>query len=268
LTNLTDDGVTGNFIKEGVEPLLDVAPAWSPDGKTLAFVRSARTADGWEGTALYRISASGGRPEKLLSVSDEEPLTVWLGLRWSSDGKKVFYAVAGSESDDPDNGIWMVDKDGKNPQHLLGVTDPEMGPPLLIDVSAQGDKALIWYWQAAAMAVASPINVSLLELIDLETGVVEPLKQATGDEEIEFFSPRNAIFSPDGSKILYAYSDASDGTRLVVRDLEDETEHVLLTHDVTLGAHFETGLGLDWADDDSIYVSTFKTGLLLSLGTE
>jgi hypothetical protein len=271
LSNLTDDGATGNLLRpepEGSKPLVDAAPAWSPDGKTLVFVRSARVSGAWDGTALYRISAGGGDPKKLLAVAEEEPLVVWWGTRWSGDGKKILYTVAGRESDAPDNGIWIVEGDGKNPQHILGVTDPDLGSPFLVDVAAKGDKALIWYYMAASRFGAEP-NVSYFAILDLKTGEVEPLKRARG-EEIEFSSPSNAILSPDGSKLLYAYRDLIGGEfRLVVRDVDGETENVLLISEEPLGASFQPGLGLNWAENDTLYVATFgRTHLLLTLASE
>lgn len=270
LTNLTDDGVSGGFLgeREG-RPLLDVSPAWSPDGKQLAFSRSVYGVGRDEPlvTDIYRVSASGGDPKKLLTAIDDQPLAVWLGLCWSSDGKQILYTVNRQKPDDPDNGVWIVDQDGKNREHILGVTDAVLGPPFLVDVAAQGDKALVWYYYAAGGYAIEP-NVSYFVLLDLETGEVEPLKKAQG-EEIEFSGPANATLSPGGTKVLYAYRSVDGEWRLAVRDLGDETENVLLTSEEPLGITREFGQGLDWAENDTLYVATsFSSGLLLSLGTE
>jgi predicted small lipoprotein YifL len=270
LTNLTDDGLDRfRFTPESEadNPLIDLIPTWSSDNKTLLFPRSARTAGEWDGTALYRIPINGGEPEKLLIVDDEFPTVVWSGLRWSSDGKQILYTAYYRKPADPGNGIWTAERDGKNQQHILGMTDPEIGPPFLVDVSAKGEKTLIWYYMAATGFSTRP-NISYFALLDLKTGRVAPLKQAKS-EEIEFYSPLNAIFAPDGSKILYTYRDASGETRLAVRDVGGQTEHVLLTRKDHLGAGPAMGLGLDWAENDTIYAATSPfSGLLLRVGTE
>jgi hypothetical protein len=152
---------------------------------------------------------------------------------------------------------------------LLG-SDPELGPPMLMGVAARGDKALILYYQAAGALGTAP-NVSYFYILDLETGAVAPLKQAAGPE-VEFSSPSKARLSPDGSKVLYVYRYLAGEEiefRLAVRDVEGDAENVLLVSDEPLGFQTELGLGLDWADDDTIYVATSpSSGLLLTLAAE
>jgi len=270
LNNLTDDGVDRYQIGGEVmdKALIDLTPAWSPDGEMLLFVRSTRSGGDWQGTALYRIPTKGGDPEKVLSVTDEEPIIVRYGLSWTADGKNILYTRFGHEFIDPNNGIWMAEADGDNPERLLGITKQEMGPPFLLEVSAQGDKALIWYY-AVALSFSSEPNISYFALLDLETGRVEPLKQARGTE-IEFFGVLNATLSPDGSKVLYIYKPAKDAYQLVARDLDGEAENVLWSFEQPLSPPSEFGLGLDWADDDTIFVvdGSGSGGLLVSLGVE
>jgi len=270
LNNLTDDGVDRYQLGgEGMDKaLIDLKPTWSPDGKTLLFARSTQSGGAWQGTSLYRVPAKGGDAQQVLSVTDEEPAVVWHSLMWSADGKKIFYTLASHDPDTPDNGVWQAEADGDNPERLLGVTNQDMGLPFLLDVSARGDQALIWYYPAAMQFGAQP-NVSFFKLLDLKTGSLEPLKRATS-EEVEFFGILNATLSPDGSKILYIYKPAQGAYRLVVRDLDSEEENVLVEFEEPRGITREFGMGLDWVEDDTIFVaggSGFE-GLLLSLSTE
>lgn len=270
LTNLTDDGVDrARPGSEGMDrALIDLIPAWSPDGKTLLFARSTQSDGDWQGTALYQIPAKGGDPKQLLTADAEYPASVWHSLMYSRDGKQIFYTVFRREADDPDNGVWVAEADGKNPKHLLSTSDPDMGPPFLLEVSAKGDKALVVYYLGLGR-YAAEFNLSFVALLNLETGRAEPLKRAKG-EEFEFSGLYHATFSPDGSKLLYVYRDLELKWYLVVRDVADGTEKVLLTSEEPIGAHRDFGLGIDWADDDTIFLAgpVGRGGLLLSIGSD
>jgi Tol biopolymer transport system component/DNA-binding winged helix-turn-helix (wHTH) protein len=62
----------------------DCCPAWSPDGKSLAFTRIA--ADEY---AIYVVSAKGGTPRK---ISREDPRKKRGELAWTPDGKFIAFA--------------------------------------------------------------------------------------------------------------------------------------------------------------------------------
>ncbi|MBI4409962.1 MAG: PD40 domain-containing protein, partial [Gemmatimonadetes bacterium] len=55
-------------------------PAWSPDGRWLAFVTWSST----EGGHIYRVRAEGGRPQRLTSVP-----ALYQQPAWSPDGKRI-----------------------------------------------------------------------------------------------------------------------------------------------------------------------------------
>jgi len=62
----------------------DSAPAWSPDGKTLAFLSSR---DG--NSQVYLLSMTGGEPKKLTTLSTGADL-----FQWSPDGKTIAFTSA------------------------------------------------------------------------------------------------------------------------------------------------------------------------------
>jgi hypothetical protein len=162
-----------------------------------------------------------------------------------------------------EGGLWIVERDSSNPQQLVGV-DPKLGAPLLTDVSAQGDKALIYYRQRASTDFFSQPNLSYFAMVDLNSGAVEPLKQPTSDA-VAFYGPMDAAFSPDGTKILYVYRDASEQILLAVRDLDGGTENVLTTLEKPV-AFVGHQFSLTWAEDDRIYIP--QLGLSFALGIE
>ena len=62
----------------------DGAPAWSPDGKTLAFLSSRGGS-----SQVYLLSMSGGEPKKLTTLSTGADL-----FQWSPDGKTIAFTSA------------------------------------------------------------------------------------------------------------------------------------------------------------------------------
>jgi Tol biopolymer transport system component len=85
-------GVGASLIRLTEDPANDHMPAWSPDGRQIAFVRET---DG--SFAVYTIPSLGGRERKLIDIGDL--YSVWYpALAWSPDGE--WLAVAERPSPD------------------------------------------------------------------------------------------------------------------------------------------------------------------------
>src|SRR5262249_580286 len=83
----------------------DLAPRWSPDGKTLAFLRSAGEKDRPQ---LYLLPMAGGEPRKLTDLPrGASPVA------WSSDGKRVAFT---SGTTDKDLEEQKAEKKGEKPK--------------------------------------------------------------------------------------------------------------------------------------------------------
>jgi Tol biopolymer transport system component len=260
LTDLTPDNLSGSVMTfpQDSAATLDTMPGWSPDGQTLIFARSMRSG----GTALYKISADGGTPQKVLDIAGGGMIAVWYGPHWLNTGKIVF-TIFRAKIDDPDNGVWIVDSNGHNARQLVKVTDKQMGLPILRDVSAKGDRALVFY--SGALQYATHTNVSYLALLDLTSGQTVPLQPAA-----EFLNVANATFSPDGSKIIYVYRNADNQTQVLVRDVQSGIDNNLLTQSTQLGTTTDfTVQGLDWTNSDTVYAAAAPgAGTLLTLGSK
>jgi len=72
-----------------------IIPAWSPDGRTIAYARMAR-----EGSGIYLMPALGGSERRLAEVPFNYPLT--MHLSWSPDGKLLAFTEA------PPKSSWAV----------------------------------------------------------------------------------------------------------------------------------------------------------------
>ncbi len=98
------------FNRLTTDPADDRNPAWSPDGRQIAFLRAS--GDRW---ILYLISPLGGGERKMAEVGDGR-------LSWSPDGKNISFVDRKSPKDPPS--IWSLSLDTLEKKHM---TTPEVG---------------------------------------------------------------------------------------------------------------------------------------------
>jgi hypothetical protein len=181
-------------------------------------------------------------------VTLDEPGVVYFGMLYSEDGAHLLYTVSHVDRDNTQNGLWIADSDGKNPRRIIG-SDPDLGPPVVIDVTPSGDKALVFYIQAA-MTLSS--RGSYYAVVDTETGDTLPVDLGIpGQNERAFVAM--ATFSPDGTKLL-TVSRATDPEGIVsVRDLDGgNVEQV--GEPITDAAISSSLHGVEWATNGTVYV--------------
>ena len=95
----------------------DLDPAFSPDGRLLAFVRTEL--DGRQDVAV--VTVGGGRVRRL--AREQKGVT---GLDWTADGREVVYAA----NRDGAAGLWRVGLDGGDPRWVaLGTDGGEIAGP-------------------------------------------------------------------------------------------------------------------------------------------
>jgi Tol biopolymer transport system component/DNA-binding winged helix-turn-helix (wHTH) protein len=168
----------------------DIYPAFCPEGKRIAFIRSSSRAT----TDLYFMATEGGDLKRLTFDN-----TSILGLTWTGDGREIVFASRRGSSL---YSLWRISTEGGTPERL-----PTIGQSVLSPIiSSQGDR--LAYTQAL-----DDMNIWEVELDS--SGVV------AGDTLTSLISStlgdNGPDYSPDGRKIVFA-SNRSGGFGIWVCD--------------------------------------------------
>jgi Tol biopolymer transport system component len=190
IANLTDDGQTR--LLDGLP--YDVAPSWSRDGAYLAF---QRTTIGKVGSALMRISRTGGDPTTLAALPADVTVTVIGQLRELPDGSWLFSQQAFSDTATP--GVSRLGADGSITTVIDGDPGGDYPNPILASVAADGE----WAAFVTTTGPENSANAGKLAFIDLESNAVIPIEVAEAPRVLP-------TFSPDGRELLFV-TEGRDG---------------------------------------------------------
>lgn len=157
------------------DPATDVAPDWSPDGTKIAFA-SNRDGD----FEIFTTNMDGSQQIQLTTNNEADAFPLY-----SPDGTKILFQRANSE-------IWIMSADGTN-QQATGLDG------LATDWSPDGSKFL---------AILQGEGAGQLYTVDAATFL--PIIQLTPGG-----TPFWASYSPDGTKIVYTYSEVAPEEQLV-----------------------------------------------------
>ena len=156
----------------------DSAPAFSPDGKWIAFM-SVRDAGKYQ---IYVMKADGSEVRKLT----DDPSTSFCNPQWSPDGKRIlFYTDKGDRKDQ----VWVMEVDGSNKRLLTGGIAHNIFPGWSPD-----GKKVIFSSSNRDGGNASYVDGSYLYTVNADGSGFAPLGKIKS-----FF----ARFSPDGKKLAY-----------------------------------------------------------------
>jgi dipeptidyl aminopeptidase/acylaminoacyl peptidase len=172
-------------------------PAFSPDGKWIAFI-SDRT----DTRQLYRLALAGGEAEALTSGS--EGVTAF---SWAPDGTRIAYTMTDPES------AAMKERKEKYGEYTHEDRDQRMAQLHVVDVASKATRALTagafvvgsFDWSPDGRRIAFDHRVSSdpglsssadMSIVDVVAGTVTPLVTQAGPDS-------NPKWSPDGTRIAF-----------------------------------------------------------------
>ena len=96
----------GTQLQLTTAPEADTCPAWSPDGRSIAFIR-----EGPGGKASVYLVSPLGPPERKVAEISQTGMH-WLRLVWTPDGKSLIVTDRNSDSE-PSGLFWLSVESGE-----------------------------------------------------------------------------------------------------------------------------------------------------------
>jgi dipeptidyl aminopeptidase/acylaminoacyl peptidase len=170
--------------------VLATSPVWSPDGKTIAYLRGIDVASGRSDSDIYVINADGSNQSSLATVEQST-------IAWSPDGTKIAFdgwTRSGEINGTP--GIYLINPDGTGQEYLTGGASFTWSP--------DGKKIAFLLEAYSYDSSASASNADVDIYVRRTDG--SSLTRLTNTPDIEESRP---VWSPDGTKIAFASVDLS-----------------------------------------------------------
>jgi len=168
------------------DPSTDGSPAWSPDGRLLAFVRFSG-----KQRAVLAIPALGGPERTLYAAEDRFAFPRHHPLAWSPDGK--FIALTESPADKEESRIILISAETNVRQTLISSSSDSVHFYSQPRFSPDGRYLAVISWPSGSNAD--------IQLVALAGGNPDPLG-------LTKFNLRSFDFTADGREIIFATSSA------------------------------------------------------------
>jgi Tol biopolymer transport system component len=173
----------------------DEGPAFSPDGRTLAFVRGSAS-DSGSGLDLYVVPVSGGEPRRLTFGDD----LFWTGPTWTEDGREIVFSSGRTGI----SALWRIPASGGHPRPLEVGSEDAIEP----SISRQGHRLAYMRF---------PLEVNIYRV------VLEEAKNPGNSAAPFLASTRrdaSAQLSPDGKRIAFESNRSGASQEIWVCDID------------------------------------------------
>jgi Tol biopolymer transport system component len=173
-------------------PYSDDSPCWSPDGKSVAFLRTElkeSRMNMYGEMGIYVINSSGGVPKLLMS----EPEKFIYSINWSPDGKSIAY-LKGDKRNNPDiiSTLEIVNVENRLSRTVCEVT----GFTVFSELT----------WSPDGKRIAFNDNIKegkVIKVVSVDNGKIEDIETGLVNARIY-----NLDWSPDGKRFVFAgYQD-------------------------------------------------------------
>jgi Tol biopolymer transport system component len=200
----------------GYNPAGQSQPAWSPDGRRLAFIDFTGVTDG-TGCRLWLVDANGANQHRVDVMGSSESLAMGASPAWSPDGGRIAFVNVMNLGGNPENAweaLFSYDFVTGQTTQLCRVATGELiegmtwsAGGLKIELSVDNSSAV----QIGQIHGRSVRQVSRLRSIDLASHRVSTL--ATAPKGTRF---AGIARSPDGRSVAVALSRASGSQRFAI----------------------------------------------------
>jgi Tol biopolymer transport system component len=224
IRNLTRGSCSGDCLSND-------APAWSPDGRRIAFERAIAPPPGGgplPTVGIYVMNADGSNVRQLTQLEPRSG-TGDAAPTWSSDGRRIAFTRKNATIDPVNaSAIYTIRPDGSD-LRLVRRMPREWPGAGRSDWSPDGGR-LLFQTYCLNVSCGQPATGAQLFTIDPNGRRLRQLTHLTGNS-------RNGAWSPDGNKIVFARNRAVGPEGDLYTMNADGTKVRRLTHTPKLNAH-------------------------------